>query len=142
MIVEAMNETKTRSIGKGYGFYMPIAIGLLVLLLLAYGVIVYLYWDLWNGFFSTSSWWIVVLPPLGAIFYLFIFACILKGADDKRTKQRGTAIHEVCKKVNKDYLSKSDVNVACGDYSAWLEVNYDPTKSKYFSIVHPCLTQN
>ena len=66
---------------------MPIAFGLLALLLIAYIVLLVVYWDLWNAMFTADGWWIPTLPPLAAIFYLFIFACCLKGADDKRTKQ-------------------------------------------------------
>lgn len=125
-----MDETNSRSIGKGYGFYLPIAFGLLGLLIVGYATIAIVYWSLWTHFFKFSQWWVAVLPVLAVGFWIFIFACILKGADDKRTKQRGTAIAEACKRINKQYLSKSDVGVHCGDYSAWLEINYDPKKGE------------
>lgn len=125
-----MEETNSRSIGKGYGFYMPIAFGLLGLLILGYILVVLFYWDGWKAILDSSVWWVDVLPPLAAGFWIFIFACILKGADDKRTKMRSTAIHQVCKRINREYLAKSDVSVACGEYSAWIEINYDPRKSK------------
>lgn len=126
-----MDNTNSRSIGKGYGFYMPIAFGLLGLLIVGYVAVALLYFTLFKLFFETSSWWVAVLPVLAVGFWIFIFACILKGADDKRTKMRGSALAEVCKKINQQYLSKSDVGVSVGDYSGWLEISYDPKKSRF-----------
>ena len=131
MVVDAMDQTQSRSIGKGYGFYFPIALGLVGLLSVVYLLMVILYWDLWNAFWSTEAWWIVVLPVLATGFYLFIFVCILKGDDDRRTLMRGNALSQLCREINSKYLSKSDVNVACGNFSAWLEINYDPNQSKF-----------
>jgi hypothetical protein len=125
-----MNETNSRSIGMGYGFYMPIAFGLLGLLIVVYALIAILYWDLWSASFNSSLWWVVVLPPLAVGLWTFMFAGLLKMGDDKKTKARGTAIAEVCSRINKQYLNKSDVSVRAGDYAGWLEINYDPSKSK------------
>jgi hypothetical protein len=79
---------------------------------------------------KTQYWWVYTLPPLAVGFWTFMFAGLLKMGDDKKTKARGTAIAEVCKKINREYLGKSDVSVGCGSYAAWLEINYDPSKSK------------
>lgn len=152
----ALDETNSRSIGKGYAFYMKIAYALLALLIIVNIVVAIIYWDIWSAFFKSSGnalWWVPILPVLAVAFWIFLFACLLKGADDKKTKMRNMAIHEECKKINREYLSKSDVKVSSGDYSAWLEIDYDPKKgelkfneinfnSKIAGIIAPMGRQN
>ena len=130
-----MEETNSKSIGKGYGFYMPIAYALLALLLVVYILVAILYWNYFKLFFEGAQWWLVTLPVIAAIFWIFLFACMLKGADDKRTKMRQNAIYHTCEQVNKEYLKKSDVKTAVGKYGAWLEISYDPKKSKSHIIL-------
>jgi hypothetical protein len=81
---------------------------------------------------SSRMWWVVTLPVIALGFYLSTFALILKNKDDIKTKKRGIAVSEACRKINENYLGNSDVKIKCGDYSAWLEVSYDVNKSKLF----------
>lgn len=64
-------------------------------------------------------------------------ACVLKGEDDRKTNDRGMALHRTCTQINRTILNNSDVKVKAGAYSAWLEISYDPTKSKW-----PALSPN
>jgi len=99
-----MDDTNSRSIGKGYGFYMPIAYVFTALIIISYTVLAILYNDLWWPTLKTQFWWVFTLPALAALFWIYIFACMLKGEDDKRTKRRTMAVHEVCQRVNNQYL--------------------------------------
>jgi uncharacterized BrkB/YihY/UPF0761 family membrane protein len=91
-----LDQTNSRSIGKGYAFYINVAFALLGLLVIGTALVAIFYWDLWTAFFKTQSWWIPTLPVLAVGFWIFLFACILKGADDKKTKMRTMAVYEEC----------------------------------------------
>lgn len=126
-----MIETKSQSIGKGYSFYFPIAIVIIVIMLILYIVLSIVYRLMWEGFTKTALVWILFLPEVAIGCFVMMFAFLLKGDDDAKTKRRGIAISEVCNNINNAHLAKSDVKVRCGDYSAWLEISYDPKNSKY-----------
>ena len=95
-----MNETNSRSIGKGYGFYFPIAMGLLGFGIVVYIVVSLFNWTKWKLTLE-NVWWVVVLPPFAFGFYIFLFAMLLKNGDDKKTKARHEAVHQTCKRINK-----------------------------------------
>lgn len=110
---------------------MPIAFGLIALLIIGTTTVAILYWNIFfETMIKTKFWWVATLPVFAVGFWIILFGCLLKGDADKKTKNRNIAVHEVCKGINRQYLSKSDVKVAAGDYSAWLEINYDPKKGE------------
>ena len=125
-----MNQSNTRSIGQGYGFYLPIGIGIIALMLVVYIIVSIVYGASWKATWSTVLWWINILPIFAIGFFIMLLACVLKGEDDRKTNDRGMALHRVCSQINKTILNNSDVKVKPGDYSAWLEISYDPSKSK------------
>jgi hypothetical protein len=53
-----MNQSNTRSIGQGYGFYLPIGIGIIALMLVVYIIVSIVYGTLWTATWSTVLWWI------------------------------------------------------------------------------------
>jgi hypothetical protein len=107
----------------------------LAILIIGYVVIALVYWTIWKGGWQTQFWWILTLPALGVAFWTVMFAMILKGGDDAKTKSRSNLISQECDNINRTYLTKSDVSVRNGSYGAWLEINYDPTKSNYLKGV-------
>ena len=124
-----MNWSNSRSIGQGYGFYVPIAMGIIAFMIVLYIVISIIYWTQWSFYWSTVLWWVNILPIFAIGFFIATLACVLKGEDDRKTNDRGMALHQVCSQINKTILNNSDVKVKVGEYSAWLEISYDPSKS-------------
>lgn len=127
-----MNLSNTRSIGKGYGFYLPIGIGIIILMLVVYIILSIIYSSFWNNVWSTRLWWINFFPLLAVGLFISMLACVLKGEDDRKTNDRGLALHNVCQNINRNILRESDVKVKMGDFSAWIEISYDPSKSTLF----------
>jgi len=91
-----MNSSNSRSIGQGYGFYLPIGVGIIAFMLVVYIVISIIYRTIWTNFWQTRLWWINILPIFAIGFFIMTLACVLKGEDDRKTNDRGIAIHRAC----------------------------------------------
>jgi hypothetical protein len=128
--MDAMNGSNTRSIGKGYAFYIPVAIGIAAFCIVAYIVFSLIFWTYWTNIWSTVWWWLNFVPTVCVSCFVAFFALLLKSADDKKTNNRGVVLHQVCTRINRTILHDSDVRVKVGAYSAWLEIIYDVNKSK------------
>jgi hypothetical protein len=104
-----------------------ILIGLAILL---YIISMIIWWTRFKTLFTSAMWWLVVLPPIAYILWVFTFLCITKGDEDKKTLRRQLAVYNTLNQINRTNLKGSDVQMRMGSYSAWLETRYDPKKRK------------
>ena len=125
-----MDSTKTRSIGTAYSIYILIAIILIAVGLLAYTISIIIWFENVKAVFKADKWWIIILPPIAYIFWVFTFICLTKGDEDKKTLKRQVAVYQAVQSINNSNLKGSDVKMRMGSYSAWLETRYDPKKRK------------
>jgi hypothetical protein len=65
---------------------------LLALLVIGYTIIAIVYSTTWSAGWKGDFWWVLCLPALGVASWIVMFALILKGGDDEKTKKRGFLI--------------------------------------------------
>jgi hypothetical protein len=112
--------------GKMYSCFVVYAIAFWMLGIIFMLFCSLLFWyNLANKYWKGGMWWLFILPPTAFTLMLLATACYMKRSEDQKIFQRNFALYLATREIQ-SRLAETNLIVAPGPYSAWIEILIRP----------------